>query len=82
MEITWKFRGDWPEVMTVKDLVDCIPFVSRDQAYEIMKAVGTRVGNNWAISKSQIIYFLDGDYLWPTGKMAVAVKAIEISKEK
>ena len=82
MDKTWKPRKEWPEVMTIKDLLACVPRMSRDWAYEIMEAQGTRVGNNWAISKNTLIHFLDGDFLWSTGKISIALKAIEISKEK
>ena len=67
MEKTWKHRSEWPEVMTVKDLVECVPFLGRPRATAIMDAIGTKVGGNWAVSRNQIIQFLDGDSFWTMG---------------
>ena len=64
MEKTWKNRSEWPQVLTVKDLVDCVPFLGRPRATAIMDEIGTKVGGNWAVSRNQIIQFLDGDSFW------------------
>ena len=67
MEKTWKPRDQWPAVMTIRDLIECIPFLGRPRAQQIMEAIGIKVGGNWAVSRNQIIEFLDGDAYWVSG---------------
>lgn len=61
MDRKWKSRQEWPEVMTIKDLIECVPFLGRLRAQAIMGAMGTKVGGNWAITKATLIKFLDGE---------------------
>ena len=67
MEKTWKNRADWPDVMTIRDLIGCVPFLGKPRAQQIMELIGTKVGGNWAVSRNQIIEFLDGDAYWVSG---------------
>jgi hypothetical protein len=77
MEKTWKPRSKWPEVMTVKDLIDCVPFLGRPRAQAIMEKIGTKVGGNWAVSRAQLIGYLDGDRNWEAGEMREWLKEVD-----
>lgn len=70
MEKVWKPRREWPEILTIKDMVECVPFLGRPRAQAIMEDMGTKVGGNWAISKAQLIEFLDGDTDWMMGQIS------------
>jgi hypothetical protein len=60
----WKPRLEWPEIMDMDDILNCVPGADPDMAEDVLNKLGENLNGRLVVSRSLLTSYLDGDAVW------------------